>query len=57
MLRPNFVRSQVADLDMFEVHIKDLIKAIPRDGSNVDLAELFFLKRLLIHFNIVKACY
>ncbi|QIW97180.1 hypothetical protein AMS68_002698 [Peltaster fructicola] len=28
---------------MFERHIQDLIKHIPRDGSTVDLSELFFL--------------
>lgn len=42
MLRPNFVRSQVADLDTFETHIQHLIEAIPRDGSTVDLQDLFF---------------
>lgn len=43
MLRPNFVRSQVADLDMLERHTQALIRRIPRDGSTVDLGELFFL--------------
>jgi cytochrome P450 len=42
MIRPNFTRSQVADLDTFEKHISHLIDAIPRDGSTVDLQELFF---------------
>ena len=42
MLRPNFVRSQVGDLDTFETHVGHLVEAIPRDGSTVDLAELFF---------------
>ena len=42
MLRPNFVRSQVGDLATFETHVNHLIQAIPRDGSTVDLAELFF---------------
>ena len=42
MLRPNFTRSQVGDLDTFERHISHLIQAIPRDGSTVDLSELFF---------------
>ena len=42
MLRPNFVRSQVGDMDTFETHVGHLIDAIPRDGSTVDLAELFF---------------
>jgi cytochrome P450 len=42
MIRPNFTRSQVADLDTFETHISHLIDAVPRDGSTVDLQELFF---------------
>ncbi|OCL02187.1 cytochrome P450 [Glonium stellatum] len=42
MIRPNFARDQVADIQAFERHIKWLFKAIPRDGSTVDLQELFF---------------
>ncbi|KAL9038319.1 MAG: hypothetical protein Q9180_003212 [Flavoplaca navasiana] len=42
LLRPNFVRNQVADLATLETHIDHLIQAIPRDGSIVDLRELFF---------------
>ena len=42
MLRPNFVRSQVGDLQTFETHVGHLIDAIPRDGSTVDLGDLFF---------------
>lgn len=42
LLRPNFIRSQVGDLNMFESHVGHLIQAIPRDHSTVDLQELFF---------------
>ena len=42
LLRPNFVRAQVADLETIEGHVSHLIEAIPRDGSTVDLQELFF---------------
>jgi cytochrome P450 len=42
MIRPNFARDQVADLEAFERHIQDLWKLIPRDGSTIDLQELFF---------------
>ena len=42
MLRPNFVRSQVGDLQTFETHVENLIHAIPRDHSTIDLQELFF---------------
>ena len=43
LIRPNFVRDQVADLDNFEEHLSLMIKAIPKDGkTTVDLQELFF---------------
>lgn len=40
-LRPSFTRSQVGDLSTLEFHVGNLLKAIPRDGSTVDLADLF----------------
>lgn len=40
-LRPCFTRSQVADLATLEVHVGNLIRAIPCDGSTVDLGDLF----------------
>ena len=42
MLRPNFTRSQVGDLTTFETHVDQLIKNLPRNGSTVDLQQLFF---------------
>lgn len=42
MIRPNFTRDQVADIAAFERHVAWLFRAIPRDGSTVDLQELFF---------------
>jgi len=42
MLRPNFVRSQIGDLDTFEKHVSHLISAVPTNGTTVDLSELFF---------------
>lgn len=42
LLRPNFARDQVADLEAFERHFKLMLKHIPRDGSTVDLQQLFF---------------
>ncbi|KAF6221995.1 hypothetical protein HO133_001963 [Letharia lupina] len=43
LLRPNFVRSQVGDLTTFDIHIDQLIEAIPKDGSTVNLQDLFFM--------------
>lgn len=42
LLRPNFARDAVADLAAFERHIKYFFKLIPRDGSTVNLQDLFF---------------
>lgn len=42
LLRPNFTRNQVGDLATFELHVSQLIKVIPKDGSTVDLQDLFF---------------
>ena len=42
MLRPNFTRSQVGDLTIFETHVGQLINNLPRNGETVDLQELFF---------------
>lgn len=41
MLRPNFVRAQVGDCEMFERHVQHLIQAIPKIGETVDLQPLF----------------
>ena len=60
MLRPNFVRSQlVEDLAMFERHVDHLIHAIPKDGSIVDLQQLFFqftldLGECSLHLSLVS---
>lgn len=42
MIRPNFARDQIADLDAFETHMQTFLRCIPRDQSTVDLQELFF---------------
>jgi len=42
LLRPNFARDQVGDLEAFERHLTLMLKHIPKDGSTVDLQELFF---------------
>ena len=41
-LRPAFERSRVGDLAMLENHVENFIKAIPRNGATVDIAELLF---------------
>lgn len=42
MIRPNFVRAQVANIDAIEVYLQDMFKLLPSDGTSVDLQPLFF---------------
>ncbi|KAL2850215.1 cytochrome P450 [Aspergillus pseudoustus] len=41
LLRPNLTKSQALNLPMFERHINDLLKLIPRNGETVNLQTLF----------------
>lgn len=43
MLRPNFNRAQVADLEALEFHFKKMISRISTDGSTTDVQPLFFM--------------
>ncbi|KAE8369340.1 cytochrome P450 [Aspergillus caelatus] len=42
LIRPSFAREQVADLRLLEKLMQDLLVLLPRDGTTVDLQELFF---------------
>jgi len=37
LLKPSFVRDQVADLHCFDRHIKDMLATIPADGTTFDI--------------------
>lgn len=41
LVRPNFIKAQVSDLSLFEKHINTLLAHIPKDGSTIDLQDLF----------------
>ncbi|KAK2048389.1 cytochrome P450 [Colletotrichum somersetense] len=43
MMRPTFVRNQIADLTCFERHVGNLMARIPKDGSPVDLQGLLYM--------------
>lgn len=40
MLRPSFSKTSLDDLEMFEAHVSDLVKAVRCEGSVVDLKDL-----------------
>ncbi|PYI00297.1 cytochrome protein [Aspergillus sclerotiicarbonarius CBS 121057] len=42
LLRPSFTRDNIADLDIFERHVCQLLTWIPADGKTVNLQDLFF---------------
>ncbi|MBE7179626.1 MAG: cytochrome P450 [Terriglobus roseus] len=42
LLRPNFNKDKLADIEAFERHLQYMFQAIPTDGRTVDLQELFF---------------
>lgn len=42
MLRPQFVREQIADIGMFGEHVNNLFDAIPGDGQPFDIQDLFY---------------
>lgn len=42
LVRPNFVRKQVADLSIFEKHVRNLIRQLPADGSKIDIQAWLF---------------
>ncbi|KAI9044289.1 putative cytochrome P450 alkane hydroxylase [Aspergillus affinis] len=43
LLRPQFARDQVADLNLMDGHISRMIDLIPTDGSSFDIQRLFFM--------------
>ncbi|KAJ5594074.1 n-alkane-inducible cytochrome P450 [Penicillium hispanicum] len=53
LLRPNFNRNQITDINVYETHVSALIQQIPRDGSTVDLQNLFLRMVCLVARNHV----
>ncbi|CAH0022824.1 unnamed protein product [Clonostachys rhizophaga] len=43
LIKPSFVRNQVADLECQDRHVERFLAKIPRDGSSVDLQKLLYL--------------
>ncbi|CAG8951472.1 hypothetical protein HYFRA_00007388 [Hymenoscyphus fraxineus] len=42
LIRPAFVKAQIADLGLYETHFRNLLSLLPTDGRTVDLQPLFF---------------
>ncbi|KAJ6257072.1 Cytochrome P450 [Drechslerella dactyloides] len=58
LLRPQFTRDQITQLENMEEHIKIMIDCIPTDGRIVDLQELFFELTIdtATHFLFGESC-
>ena len=41
LLRPQFLKSRILDLEVFEKHVLTLIEQLPADGAVINLADLF----------------
>ncbi|KAK3175054.1 hypothetical protein OEA41_002300 [Lepraria neglecta] len=42
LLRPQFVKTRVSDLEIFETHVQRLMHLIPGEGWEVDISALFY---------------
>jgi cytochrome P450 len=42
LLRPQFVKQRVSDLEVFEEHITKMISLLPKDGRTIDLMEWWY---------------
>jgi cytochrome P450 len=51
LLRPNFSRAQITDTKIYESHVAALLRLIPRDGSTVQLQDLFF-RQVIVVFDV-----
>lgn len=56
MVRPNFVKSQLIDLDMFEKYFSKFLDCIPQDNSTFDLRELLQKLTMDISTDFLLGC-
>jgi cytochrome P450 len=42
LIRPQFIKDRVSDLETFEKHVCILLEQIPAKGQDVDIKDLFF---------------
>ncbi|PUU76570.1 cytochrome P450 [Tuber borchii] len=42
LIRPQFIKDRVSDLDTFERHVSHMLEHIPRDGATVNISNLFY---------------
>lgn len=42
LVRPQFIKDRISDLETFERHVSRMLDIVPGDGSTVDMSDLFF---------------
>jgi cytochrome P450 len=42
LLRPQFLKQRLSDLQIFENHVNDMISLLPSDGSTIDIMDWFY---------------
>ncbi|KAK4506032.1 hypothetical protein PRZ48_003997 [Zasmidium cellare] len=55
LLRPQFMREQIADLELFESHLRDLLDAIPKISGSGEWTPRFDVQPLLERFTMDTA--
>lgn len=56
LVRPNFVKAQISEMSMFEKHVNELLAHLPKDGTTVDLQDLFFKLSCMYFFRYPCLC-
>ena len=56
MIRPNFVKTQLGNFEIFENHFSNLLACIPRDNSTFDLRDLFQKLTMDISTDFLLGC-
>jgi cytochrome P450 len=56
MIRPNFVKSQLVNVDIFEKHVSNLLACIPQDNSTFDIRDLFQKLTMDISTDFLLGC-
>jgi len=42
LLRPQFLKQRLSDLQIFENHVNEMITLLPTDGSTIDIMDWFY---------------
>lgn len=55
LIRPSFVRNQIADLECTDRHVENFLRRVPRDGGKVDLQPLLYMLTMDLSTDFMQA--